>query len=606
MCFVYFLFLGRMASFGDEISLLPNEILLNIFCYLQPRDFLNLYVSSRRFFSLIPDSALWKSVKWNHRNSGDNQYLVTLFKLCSPSVKKLIIEGHCTRMAVFCSLILKCYNLNVIRLDGISVTPLQMKRLVDNLPSLYNVSIDIRQLANFKRIKEYLQSGQNLQHLSISIPLTCRCSTSVIEEIWKNQGYRPLEVSLCSSLVWRTGSGVHHNIISAPEQAVFRVFLRKKAPLDLFDEAPVCEFPYRAHSNYQLSSQVVTCLGSKTLPVTAQCRRCQPTSSISSLPSSIKAMVFSKDVALLPSDLDVIADSCPSLERLVLKHQKDCLSPLTGLASVACKCSALKGLCLLGIHKSSFVNIVELWKILSGMRNLRHLALNSCLIKPNNRQMDGTVHVSKGKRVSHIALPDPNEVAEMSRYLSSMRQLIALQLNPYTKAEGGFQLVCCGGVTAHHFKMLSCLPALCHLSYLEIPITVCLEDIFQNLTRLNYAVLCSCTRLNVLPTSLTSCQSLEQISLSHIRSIPDGFFDSITDRGKLSHLSINTEYISSATVLKLAEVPSIQRCRIICGHVDKRVQLALKEKLKKRSIDFVYSDRKTMLEDIGELGLLYK
>ena len=172
-------------------------------------------------------------------------------------------------MAVFCSLILKCYNLNVIRLDGISVTPLQMKRLVDNLPSLYNVSIDIRQLANFKRIKEYLQSGQNLQHLSISIPLTCRCSTSVIEEIWKNQGYRPLEVSLCSSLVWRTGSGVHHNIISAPEQAVFRVFLRKKAPLDLFDEAPVCEFPYRAHSNYQLSSQVVTCLGSKTLPVTA-------------------------------------------------------------------------------------------------------------------------------------------------------------------------------------------------------------------------------------------------------------------------------------------------------------------------------------------------
>ena len=81
--------------------------------------------------------------------------------------------------------------------------------------------------------------------------------------------------------------------------------------------------------------------------------------------------------------LKQLALACSSLQRLNLKGNVNCLEDLLGLKLLIERCKNLIGLNLAGISEPSVESHLKLWKLLSSMKRLSHLAIDLCLLKPH-------------------------------------------------------------------------------------------------------------------------------------------------------------------------------------------------------------------------------
>ena len=78
-------------------------------------------------------------------------------------------------------------------------------------------------------------------------------------------------------------------------------------------------------------------------------------------------------------DLQEVAVVCPNLQRLNLKGNIACLAYLEGLNAIVHACQNLEGLNLQSI---SLCSSLDLWKLLSSIKRLTHLAIDLCMLKP--------------------------------------------------------------------------------------------------------------------------------------------------------------------------------------------------------------------------------
>ena len=79
-----------------------------------------------------------------------------------------------------------------------------------------------------------------------------------------------------------------------------------------------------------------------------------------------------------------LAHVCFSLQRLNLKGNGNCLEDLRGLKFLIERCQNLVGLNLAGISEPSVQSYLKLWRLLSGMKRLSHLAIDLCLLKSHH------------------------------------------------------------------------------------------------------------------------------------------------------------------------------------------------------------------------------
>ena len=82
--------------------------------------------------------------------------------------------------------------------------------------------------------------------------------------------------------------------------------------------------------------------------------------------------------------LEQLAVVCPNLQRLNLKENVRCLRNLRGLKCIIHTCQNLVGLNLAGISLTSMQSYLILWEFISSLKKLTHLAIDLCILKPDD------------------------------------------------------------------------------------------------------------------------------------------------------------------------------------------------------------------------------
>ena len=87
-----------------------------------------------------------------------------------------------------------------------------------------------------------------------------------------------------------------------------------------------------------------------------------------------------RNMNIHPGHLEQLAIACPNLERINLAKASRCLQNLKGLQAVVEKCQNLQGINLAGISISCVEGNLHLWKLLSSVKKLTHLAINLSML----------------------------------------------------------------------------------------------------------------------------------------------------------------------------------------------------------------------------------
>ena len=85
-------------------------------------------------------------------------------------------------------------------------------------------------------------------------------------------------------------------------------------------------------------------------------------------------------VNIYPGHLEQLATACPNIERLNLRGVQNCLQSLQGLHAIIDTCKNLQGLNFVGIPASSVESYLLLWELLSSIKRLTHLTIDSCML----------------------------------------------------------------------------------------------------------------------------------------------------------------------------------------------------------------------------------
>ena len=109
---------------------------------------------------------------------------------------------------------------------------------------------------------------------------------------------------------------------------------------------------------------------------------------------SVYYIDFSK-LLVRSNHLEQLAIMCPNLQRLNLQENTKCLEDLRGLRAIVHTCQNLEGLNLTGVSVSRVESYVLLWELLSSLKRLTHLAIDLCLVKPDNTNKEKLISMFK-------------------------------------------------------------------------------------------------------------------------------------------------------------------------------------------------------------------
>ena len=147
--------------------------------------------------------------------------------------------------------------------------------------------------------------------------------------------------------------------------------------------------------------------------------------------------------------LEQLAVACPNLQRLNLKDNVNCLQDIQGLRAVVSICQNLEGLNLAGISVSPVESCLLLWKLLSSLKKLTHLAINLCILKP--RDLDDA---SKHKLIDIITSCCSLQILEMHCHFNRLRGQFGQFVKRYEN--------CCSVESGNEDFLFSHFPSLTH------------------------------------------------------------------------------------------------------------------------------------------------
>ena len=263
--------------------------------------------------------------------------------------------------------------------------------------------------------------------------------------------------------------------------------------------------------------------------------------------------------ALNSSNLETIAHHCKKLTQLNLSGCKKCLNPLFGLATLASNCVHLRALNVQNIPCNYVERTSQMWMCLSQMENLRHLAIDPCLLQASKEADEFT-----GEQYS---MSDEHEIEES---LKVMKYIQILEVQTALTASKSIQCPHCRNMDGHLVGLVRHMSALHTLHIRGVSPTVCsilLKSAFYNCNYLRHLNVHMEFSFSLAPADL----KLRNIQKLFIRCPRFNVTDSLmlalaqTSSTTLTHVYFAVRSISKSSVtMLLKDFQRLAACHIYC------------------------------------------
>ena len=236
---------------------------------------------------------------------------------------------------------------------------------------------------------------------------------------------------------------------------------------------------------------------------------------------SVSDIDFS-DVDIYPGHLEQLAIACPNLQRLNLLENVKSLQCLEGLRAIVHTCRYLQGLNLAGISVASVESYLLLWELLSSVKKLTHLAIDLCMLIPDESQR--------------------NDKQRVIGLLSSCKSLLALEISSCQHAG-------CENVEDLWF---SHFPSLVYVSLTKTQCTAALNYTIVNCSQLKYLCYADCFEDNMVLLPLSSSCHLQQLCLESCSTdISASCADVLSAHGDLKRVVLFVNSITTSAIKTL-------------------------------------------------------
>ena len=406
---------------------LPTELLLKIMCYLPTRDKITMRYVSRRLKHVSEIPLLWKEFVWPDYEPHHLRQVSDTLKAYGDRVRRILFPAHVcvTPMKVLemgrcCTKVMhlslyKTTRLSVDHLEEILciMTHLQQLDLCiddifmegtqysmrndDFLEGLFKITAGrVRklklQINNYKnsvhvitKLKKWANEGNPLPSI---IDILAAASTKINYKFWSELSSKLLSFEI----------GFYNN---------------KRIPMNLYLPMPLRTFQFGpAAAPPLIRFKGISYLNEYDLGGTVRytispigilfADRYGTVHRICDFALLRNAKLFNRtnhlhavsyaDISysgIRVSNLEQLAVVCPNLQRLNLKGNGGCLTNLKGLNAIVHACQNLEGLNLAGIQSISLRSYLVLWKLLSSIKRLTHLAIDLCMLKPIDSDHNG-------------------------------------------------------------------------------------------------------------------------------------------------------------------------------------------------------------------------
>ena len=392
---------------------LPTELLVKIMTYLPTRDRIVMRYVSRKLEEVSKIPLFWKEFLWSyephHVSSVSN-----LLKSYGEHTRRMFFPAH-----VMPSKILEMAN-NCTKVTHLSL-PRGNQLSLDDLEIILLTMTQLQQLDMFLPIKFYMEH-----------------TGSIVERLWKAvASVRELNLqtdvptrAVASIKVWAVKDNPLPSIINILTTISVKHFLDnvtselcslwsdsksklstyeigiyddKRIPMNLYPHVPLLRFKFGPDATpplIQLNNHGILDLEDNIFFISEYDHngvvrhtitpsfslKCSSIVNEKHFNSTSHTQSFScidlSCAKVCSNHLEQLAVACPNLQRLNLKGNVNCLEDMQGLHAIVSICQSLEGLNLAGISVSSVESCLLLWESLSSLKNLTHLAINLCVLKP--------------------------------------------------------------------------------------------------------------------------------------------------------------------------------------------------------------------------------
>ena len=247
---------------------------------------------------------------------------------------------------------------------------------------------------------------------------------------------------------------------------------------------------------------------------------------------------------LLSGHLEQLSIACPNLKRLDLKANKSCLESLKGLKSIVNQCHRLQGLYLNRVHVTGVQKCIALWELLSEIKMLNRLKVQSCTMEPFGKKDTYTQH----------------------SFLKLIQKFVHLKYLQLSYNEHDTCSSCQYASYEAYPQLLAHFPVLIYCHVFDRPSNV--ADIITNCKRLKYLEFYHYVFSNdwYFPSFLTVApnQYLQSLRIhSQGSNMGEIFMDSVSAHGKLEHVFLFIRSVTVAGITALVQnSPQLYFCEI--------------------------------------------
>ena len=537
---------------------LPNEVLVKIISFLpEARDKVKLRYVSQKIRNVSETPSLWRDFVWPDCNPREAECLHNVMKVCGIHIRRLSFPQHIIQpvtlptpsrtarrlveMSEMTKILQYCTNLTHLDLPAVTSSSGELDKQLKAIEEMKHLKVlSIYCNGSFQ---PYLNLKVALKELTVHTVIQSRKDVEAFEN-WTINEFTPpnLNVVILNgstySIMARFMELLMHawqrwnSQIPAGRTACLRLYIRYKAPLNLFQNMPVLQLRYGEAVTLpfvQASSVGVTGKwllltdrdgdGSKMTTHMAKVYP-QPPYTIYRIirnqgrDCDVSDLSYLTELDLSSSNLDIkqIAIVCPQLQRLSLYNNKSL--KLEDLQVIATSCHSLQGLNLMDILVTDIQICLKMWEILSSMK-LTHLSMDVSFV------------------CSNLAIDD----AQKKQLVALFRQCTTLQaLELHSDHIANLS-------TANtNYALLSHFPSLEYCRSNDSQQSTCVQDILTACKRLK-CFYCSCS---VLTVSSVCNSNLQQLCISSKGTYLDNsFMETVSAHGGLVHVAL---FVHSVTI----------------------------------------------------------
>lgn len=374
---------ARPPSEAPKLTDLPNEILVQVLCYLNARSVLHLRMVCRRLHTLTSDPVNWSAISWTAGNRIKDVDGLKLALRLSKGVLQcvsLFSYGRHFHLSKCIDRILSCRHLQSISLNKVVYTERQIIKLL-SLPGLVYLHLDS---VNAPFMESIAVNCRQLKTLSLSLNNFYGEHT----DVWAEAGYIPPDLRIAQNCYHYTKLRIEI-ILSLPpslsHSAYFSIY--HLTTEEVVPPHPYLQFHFTPDPTLLLMRPLGLTLtantpGSKDFSAAVYNHYCdgmnKSSIDVCDIYGTLTLLRLYRTNGLTPQLLGDMIGAFHNLIHLDISGCDEVLSDLRGLAAVNSSCPKLKVLSLSEIGKAE--SLEKLWRILAMMANLRVLYVPTTLI----------------------------------------------------------------------------------------------------------------------------------------------------------------------------------------------------------------------------------